>query len=404
MAKVLFVSYDGMTDPLGQSQVLAYMEGLSQLGHTIHILSYEKPEASPAIHEVVKQRMHIAGITWHSLTYTKKPPILSTMYDLYKGWQLAEKIQKTEKFKIVHCRMLLTAIIGLKMQSTFGTKVIFDMRGWWVDEKLESGLWNSFVYIPVYRFLKFLEKRSFKLAEVTVSLTQAGKREIEKQIGQLKNDVPVIPTCVNFKFFPPFSNTVRNQIRAQLGITTEAKVLIYSGSIGANYNLSTLFKIYQGLQKANSQWQLLVLSNTDAAHIMAEAKNYSIDPTNVFVKAVEYPKVSSYLMAGDAGLIFYKPAFSLIGRCPTKMAEYLATGLPVLSIKGIGDVDFLLQKFPESGCLLTNVDTDNYNAVIDQLLAFGVNKEKLRTYAVEYFDVNKGIESYNRVYQQLVLQ
>ena len=402
MGKVLFVSYDGMTDPLGQSQVLAYMEGLSQLEHTIHILSFEKPEAPQATHQAVKQRMDKAGIIWHPLTYTKKPPILSTVYDLYKGWRLAAKIQETEKFDIVHCRMLLTAIIGLKMQSAFGTKVIFDMRGWWVDEKLESGLWDSFVYAPVYRFLKYLEKRSFKRAEVTVSLTHAGKQEIERQLGQLKNPVPVIPTCVNFKFFPPFSGTVRNEVRAQLGISPEAKVLIYSGSIGANYNLSTLFKIFEGLDKTNSGWHLLVLSNTDANQILAEAKNYSFDPSRVFVKGVEYSKVSSHLMAGDAGLIFYKPAFSLIGRCPTKMAEYLATGLPVLSIKGIGDVDFLLLKFPESGCLLTNVEKDDYKFVSDTLMRYAVNKEKLRAYAVDYFDVNKGIESYNNVYKQLL--
>jgi len=39
---VLFISYDGMTDPLGQSQVLPYLCGLSALGWDITLMSAEK--------------------------------------------------------------------------------------------------------------------------------------------------------------------------------------------------------------------------------------------------------------------------------------------------------------------------------------------------------------------------
>ena len=42
--RVLFISYDGMTDPLGQSQVLPYLTHLVQLNYEIHILSTEKNE------------------------------------------------------------------------------------------------------------------------------------------------------------------------------------------------------------------------------------------------------------------------------------------------------------------------------------------------------------------------
>ncbi|TAG85785.1 MAG: glycosyltransferase, partial [Bacteroidetes bacterium] len=40
--QILFISYDGMTDTLGQSQVLPYLVGLSKLGYLITILSAEK--------------------------------------------------------------------------------------------------------------------------------------------------------------------------------------------------------------------------------------------------------------------------------------------------------------------------------------------------------------------------
>ena len=41
---VLYLSYDGMTDPLGQSQVLPYLKGISKAGYTVHLVSYEKKE------------------------------------------------------------------------------------------------------------------------------------------------------------------------------------------------------------------------------------------------------------------------------------------------------------------------------------------------------------------------
>ncbi len=41
--KVLYISYDGILEPLGQSQVLRYLEKLSSK-HQIHLISFEKPE------------------------------------------------------------------------------------------------------------------------------------------------------------------------------------------------------------------------------------------------------------------------------------------------------------------------------------------------------------------------
>ena len=46
LKKVLYLSYTGMTDPLGQSQVLAYLKKLSQTGHyQFTVISFEKQEA-----------------------------------------------------------------------------------------------------------------------------------------------------------------------------------------------------------------------------------------------------------------------------------------------------------------------------------------------------------------------
>jgi len=42
---IIYVSYDGLTDPLGQSQVVPYLTKISNENKKIDIISFEKKEA-----------------------------------------------------------------------------------------------------------------------------------------------------------------------------------------------------------------------------------------------------------------------------------------------------------------------------------------------------------------------
>jgi len=63
MARVLFISYDGMAEPLGQSQVISYLEKLAD-ENQIHVISFEKPIDinDPARMQVPKKRFAAKGI------------------------------------------------------------------------------------------------------------------------------------------------------------------------------------------------------------------------------------------------------------------------------------------------------------------------------------------------------
>ena len=56
MIKALYVSYDGLLDPLGQSQVLPYVEALAK-SHEITVLSFEKNERSKDEINNLKKRL-----------------------------------------------------------------------------------------------------------------------------------------------------------------------------------------------------------------------------------------------------------------------------------------------------------------------------------------------------------
>ncbi|MEI9956311.1 MAG: hypothetical protein WDM90_08425 [Ferruginibacter sp.] len=114
--KILFISYDGMTDPLGQSQVIPYLQGLSKHGYKIFLLSCEKEQVFLQQKATIENLLIPFNITWVSIKYTKNPPVLSTLLDIFKLRKEAKKIHKEHQLDMVHTRPGVRALVGLWMK------------------------------------------------------------------------------------------------------------------------------------------------------------------------------------------------------------------------------------------------------------------------------------------------
>lgn len=73
-----------MTDPLGQSQVIPYLQGLSRAGYNIFLLSCEKEQVFEHTKQIIQALLDESNIRWVPLTYTKNPPVVSTLIDIIK--------------------------------------------------------------------------------------------------------------------------------------------------------------------------------------------------------------------------------------------------------------------------------------------------------------------------------
>ena len=73
-------------------------------------------------------------------------------------------------------------------------------------------------------------------------------------------DITVIPTCVDFDIFKPFDVEIRKKIREELVIKIDDKVILYSGSLGGNYNIDIIIKLYKASIKLNKNTKILFLS------------------------------------------------------------------------------------------------------------------------------------------------
>jgi len=118
---ILYVTYDGLSDPVSQSQVLPYLEKLSQNGISYHILSFEKKERLAKMKIKYGRKLKNNWI-WYPEDYTKTPAVLSTLYDIDKG---KEKIRKILKYNPNISAIHVRSYIPMMMAFSIAKKIIF---------------------------------------------------------------------------------------------------------------------------------------------------------------------------------------------------------------------------------------------------------------------------------------
>ncbi len=406
-AKVLYITYDGLTDPLGRSQVLPYLTGLSERGHRITILSCEKPVRMASEGERIQQLCAEAGINWQPLRYHKNPPILSSMLDAAALRRAAVRIHRKERFDVVHCRSYIPARAGLALKRRFGVRFLFDMRGFWPDEKVEGNNWDlaNPLYAAVYRYFKWLESRLLREADHIVSLTQAGKDQLltRPELASNATEISVIPCCVDFDHFQLATTDARTAARRQLGIKGSEAVLAYLGSLGSWYMLEEMLDFFKVYTSRLGKARFLFVSLENPQTIRRAAKAHGVDPRMLIICPASREEVPPLMAAADLGIFFIKPVFSKTASSPTKMGEMLAVGLPIVTNAGIGDVAAMVEDMA-CGVVVQELASASYGQALDSIESLPIGPEERRNRAFRLFDVGLGIDRYDRIYRRLSVE
>ena len=115
--------------------------------------------------------------------------------------------------------------------------------------------------------------------------------------------------------------------------------------------------------------------------------------------------MASSVGAGDVGLSFIKQCLSKTASSPTKIGEYLASGLPVVASSGVGDVDELLIR-SRVGVVVPELTMMGYLKAVEEVLALASDPgTAARCHAVarECLDLEGvGWARYRKLYRELV--
>ena len=392
---VLYITYDGLLEPLGQSQVLPYLRCLAG-DFAITILSFEKPRdwADLERRKALQEQLDQAGIEWIPLRYHKRPSVPATAFDIVHGVMRAVGFAVSRSPRTVHVRGYVPGVIGLALKNVVGIRLIFDMRGFWPDEKVDAGAWRR--GSGVYRAAKWFEKKLLQRADVVVSLTQAGVNAM-REFPCLRTRAvrfEVIPTCTDLGLFHPASH--------QHGRDGRGFVLGYAGSVGTFYLFDEVLECFKELLKERPGGRLLVVNRGAHDYIHARIRALGVPVDRVELHSAEYREVPKYICRMDAGAFFIKPMFSKKSSAPTRLGEFLGCGVPCLVNAGVGDMDAVVSR-EHVGVVVREFSPKARTTAIRELLALCA-EEGITTRSVEaarrHFSLKQGAAAYRRIYRE----
>lgn len=409
MKKILYLSYDGMTDPLGQSQVLPYLTGLSKKGYQFALISFEKKARFEKEEVAIKKICKDNNIDWHPLPYTKTPPVLSTIKDLLAMKKKIRTLYQATPFLIVHCRSYIAALAGIWMKKKWRVKMIFDMRGFWADERVDGGLWNlkNPLFRTVYRYFKKKEKQFLEIADHTISLTYNAKQEIHswKTVKGQPVAIQVIPCCVDLALFDPATIHLSSvaEKKRELNIPGSGSVFSYIGSIGTWYMLSEMLAFFKRWLQKQPGAIFLFVTNDKSQYILAQAAAAGVPGDNIRIRSAARAEVPLLISLCNYSIFFIKPAYSKKASSPTKQGEIMAMGIPLICNSKVGDTDYIVKQY-HSGILIENFNDANYDKAIETGIKLTVfNAENIREGARQFFSLEQGINQYEQVYKKVLL-
>ncbi len=402
---VLYISYDGMTDPLGQSQVIPYLEGLSKEGYVFTILSFEKKERFAKHSDEIAQRLKRSNIDWLPLSYTKSPPVLSTVWDVWRMKRKAFELHREKRFSIVHCRSYISSLVGIQLKQKLGLKFVFDMRGFYADERVDGGLWKlaNPIYKLVHDYFKRKEKEFLSEADYTVSLTHKGKQIIHtwKEVKGQPVPVEVIPCCANLDLFSPagVDQLFLSTLSRKFEIGKTEFILSYLGSLGTWYMPDEMMDFFYCLLQHRPDARFLFITQDTKASVIARAAGKNIPADRIIVAHAKHNEVPAYLALSTVAIFFIKPVFSKKASSPTKQGEIMGLGLPQICNSGVGDVDEIADE--KCGVLVHQFTANDYQSAISTLLAKTYDSGYIRQRAEDIYSLEQGVARYKKVYESI---
>ncbi|MEN9633888.1 MAG: hypothetical protein RL077_2292 [Verrucomicrobiota bacterium] len=401
--RVLYLTHDGLTDNIGQSQVLPYLLGLAREGFGLTIISAEKA-ARAGLRPEVTHVLQSAGIAWHYVSYHNRPPLVSTVFDLTRMYRVACRVLRQGDVGLIHARGFLPVTLALLLKRRFGVPVIFDFRDFWADRRLHS---NPFKF--VYRHFKRREGGMIRNSDHVVTLTQRARTILHEAYltgtGETAEQrITVIPTCVDIDLFDTdkISPRQRAEVRSALAIPGNALVFGYLGTVLDDYIPGEMFRAFQALRSLEPRAVFLLVSPTDRKDILRYAQAGGVPEADIRIVSARRAEVPRYLAIFDLSVVFIRPDRTTAGVSPTKLAELFACNIPVLASAGVGDMDEIVSPEANDSVLVGDFSEETLQSALRRLLALVRLPIRHGRAASMQFSLAEGINRYRSVYLRFV--
>jgi hypothetical protein len=144
------------------------------------------------------------------------------------------------------------------------------------------------------------------------------------------------------KFY--YDSNIRNELRSALGIGEAIRVLIYSGGLDSEWHITEKMFTFMNYLLMYEKKSMLICLTKNQLTFEKILNNYPEVKPRILSLSVPNHEVYKYLNAADYGILFRENTIMNNVASPTKFAEYILCGLPVLISEGVGDYSNFTKK------------------------------------------------------------
>lgn len=403
---ILYITQNGITTHIGRSQVAPYLLGLAQAGFNITLLSCE-PNGNKSLVEQYKVLFDGVGIRWVRVPYSNTPAIIGPLLTQFRLLKAAKSIVCNSNISVVHCRSHPTALIGYELKHRYGVKFIFDFRDFYADWGIQN---TRGVKRLIYQRIKKLEGPMVQTADKVICLTYRARTLLSDiYFDESEMSLPrfqVVPCCADFAHFDLSKVSVESveSLRLRLKIPLDAFVLIYLGSLGTDYLLGNMIKLFKQLLKIKPNAHFLFVSNNGDNLVRKECRFYEVPFDRIRITTAPRETIPLHLALANLSVVFIRADHTKVGCSPTKLAELFACNVPVIANSGVGDLDTIIDPLINRSVLVSDFSDEAMLSALEKSMAYSNGSYKLINIRENsrIFSLEEGISSYTKVYRTLL--
>ncbi len=390
MTPVLYLTRNGLLEPLGQSQVLAYLRGLSRQ-YRITLITYEKAEDWADTDRVAALRAECQqlGIRWLPQQFRPHPKIIAPAFSMVRMTWLVVREVRMQRVRLIHARSYIPAAVAMLAGRITGVPFIFDMRALWPEELITAGRLKRGTML--HRVITWAERTCLRRAGAVVSLTHAAVEYLEQIYPQemAGQTVAVIPTCADLNRFVPAMQPPTARVIGCLGT-------VLSGW----FRLDWLASFLAVAAQHDPTLRFELTTRDDPVRVRTAIGGDEELQSRLTIAPSASDKVHEVLQQQTASVMFFSSGLGKLGSSPTRMAEILGCGLPVVANDVVGDVAHIIREY-RVGVLVASSNESDMNEAWNQLQALLSDPAlaaRCRQAAEDIFSLEQGTASYYALY------
>jgi glycosyltransferase involved in cell wall biosynthesis len=387
--RTLFVTWDGPQVSYLETLFLPIFEALTAHGFLFDILQFRWGDA--AQEQRIRERCGTSNIGYRTHPIWRGVGGIAPFATAVIGGRAVKAAARQFGSDLIMPRSLMPALATLAARG-LDRPILFDADGLPADERVEfAGLSPTGA---VYRILRDIEAQIVRRSLAVLTRSSTASDILLARAGP-PVDITRFHVVTNGRdtdAFHPGNEGDRNAVRRSLGIAENAPLLVYSGSVGAQYRLDQAADLLRHMCDRRPDSHLLVLSGSpaEAASILTDA---GCTDGSVTIRRSAPADVSRFLAAADVGIAFRAPSFSMQAVAPVKITEYLLCGLPIVGNSKIGDTKAAV----DAGVFFDGSNHDAASWITDHVLpSRSFLRDKAREVGIIDFSLDYTIKSYAR--------